>query len=416
LITPGAPFLTCIQAEFTVLAGIVMFLSTRIAFSMALVCGSIAWADQPAPIVIRLNEAAAPGGKPSFDVMHLKPTDLESLAKVQWDRERWNALFSVVVDGGSAVDREKRLPLLGTYRVHDGVLRFEPRFPLQPGMRYRATFEPAKLPKATAAAPAVVAHFDRTKAKPAAPTVVQHVYPSADVLPENQFRFYVHFSAPMSQGQAYQHLQLLDASGKPIPFAFLELDEELWDADGKRFTLFFHPGRVKKGLKPREELGPVLEEGKRYTLVVDRKWNDAQGQPLKEAFRKSFRAGPPEELFPNPKTWSIQAPARGTDQPLHVFFPKPLDHALLHRLIWVTDPQGRRVAGTVTVSDAETRWHWKPKDLWMVGTYHLVVDTRLEDVAGNNVKSPFEVDVFHPIQREVKSETVELPIVIGVRE
>jgi hypothetical protein len=173
-----------------------------------------------------------------------------------------------------------------------------------------------------------------------------------------------------------------------------------------------HPGRVKKGLKPPAELGPILEEGKRYTLVIDRRWNDAKGNPLKESFRKSFRAGPPEDQFPDLKTWRMEAPRAGTVQPLRVTFPKPLDHALLERLLWVTDPKGRRVAGTVAVTDAETRWHWTPKQPWSEGIHALVVDTQLEDVAGNSVKSPFEVDVFHPIQREIKSETVQLPIPI----
>jgi len=36
------------------------------------------------------------------------------------------------------------------------------------------------------------------------------------------------------------------------------------------------------------------------------------------------------------------------------------------------------------------------------------VDTRLEDLAGNNISRPFEVDAFHPVQREVKAETVSV--------
>jgi hypothetical protein len=386
-------------------------------FSFLLLISALASQGTQAPaLTVRLNEAAFPNGKASFDVIHLKPADLESLAKVQWDRDQWTALFAVYVDGGSEAEQAKRPPLLGSYRVQDGVLRFEPRFPLEPGLPYRAVFNPLKLPHPLSQAKEVAVRFARPKAPPAAATIVEHVYPTADVLPENHFRFYLHFSAPMSQGQAYKHLQLLDAAGKPLSDVFLEIDEELWDADSKRFTLFFHPGRVKKGLKPREELGPILQEGKSYTLVVDRRWNDAKGNPLKEPYRKTFRAGPPQEQFPDLKTWKIQAPPPATDKPLRLTFPKPLDHALLERMLWVTDRQGRRVEGTVMVTDAETRWQLTPKRPWAVGTYELVVDTRLEDVAGNSVKSPFEVDVFHPIQREVKSETIKLPIVIGVKK
>ena len=68
--------------------------------------------------------------------------------------------------------------------------------------------------------------------------------------------------------------------------AYLELDQELWDPSGTRFTLFFDPGRIKRGLKPREELGPALEENKQYALAISREWRDAKGNRLEEAFRK----------------------------------------------------------------------------------------------------------------------------------
>src|SRR5207237_1104835 len=130
-----------------------------------------------------------------------------------------------------------------------------------PGIHYRAVFYPAKIPGiAGQRRQSIEAEIFVAKlVKP--PTVVQQVYPSGDPLPENHLRFYVHFSAAMRQGEAYGHVHVLDASGKALDHPFLELDEELWDPQGKRLTLLFHPGRIKKGLKPREELGPILEAG-----------------------------------------------------------------------------------------------------------------------------------------------------------
>ena len=69
---------------------------------------------------------------------------------------------------------------------------------------------------------------------------------------------------------------------------FLELDEELWSPDGTRFTLIFDPGRIKRGLKPREEVGPVLEAGKSYSLVIDRRLARRIGKPA--------RGGVPQDL------------------------------------------------------------------------------------------------------------------------
>ena len=66
----------------------------------------------------------------------------------------------------------------------------------------------------------------------------------------------------MSRGKAYRRVHLLDADGKEVDRAFLELGEELSAPDGKRFTLLIDPGRIKRGLKPRKDLGPVLEQGR----------------------------------------------------------------------------------------------------------------------------------------------------------
>src|SRR5262249_32876469 len=158
---------------------------------------------------------------------------------------------------------------------------------------------------------------------------------------------------------------------------------ELWDPAGKRFTLFFDPGRIKRGLKPREEVGPSLEEGKRYTLVIDRSWPDAEGNPLKETFRKSFRVGKPDDSQPDPKRWKLRAPAAGSRSALRITFPKSMDHALLHRLLWVVDAGGKKVPGKSEVSERETVWLFTPERPWTEGAFSLVADTRLEDVSGN---------------------------------
>src|SRR5262249_11153664 len=140
--------------------------------------------------------------------------------------------------------------MLGTYRVADGVLRFEPRFPVTRGVRYRAVFDPNKLPNQAVKHARVTAEFTVPKPKQEATTILSQVYPTRDRLPENQLKFYLHFSAPMSQGDAYRYIRLLDATGKEVRQAFLELGEELWDPQGTRFTLLFDPGRIKQGLKP----------------------------------------------------------------------------------------------------------------------------------------------------------------------
>ncbi len=300
-----------------------------------------------------------------------------------------------------------KTPMLGKYRVEKDALQFEPRFPLVPGLNYRVE---AKLP----GDPRLRVFLKLPKPPSVATTTVEQVYPTSERLPENQLKFYLHFSAPMSRGEAYSRIRLLNAGGKEVERPFLELNEELWTPDGKRFTLFFHPGRVKRGLAPREELGPILEEGKKYTLVVDAGWPDENGNPLKMAFRKEFTAGKPADEQPDPAKWMLRAPAAGKAEALRVEFPKPLDHALLQRMIWIIDASGKRLEGAIRVSRAETIWEFTPAKPWIAGNYRLAIDTALEDLAGNSIAKPFEVDIFRPVQ-QIKTQIVEVRFKIPIQ-
>ena len=90
-----------------------------------------------------------------------------------------------------------------------------------------------------------------------------------------------------------------------------------------------------------------------------------------------------------------------------------MDRALLDRLIWVEHADATVVPGQVSLGAAETIWRFTPASPWREGDYRLVVGTELEDVAGNSVARPFEVDVTGPISGRVTTKTVALPFRIG---
>jgi hypothetical protein len=345
-----------------------------------------------AVLALPLLAAAAEGSKPAVRLHESK-----GVVRVRVTGVAKTDVVAVYVDRGAKADQ---LAVLGTCKAEGDAVVFEPRFPLVKGVRYRVVVKAGgKQTESTLSLP-------KPESKP---TSVTKVYPTANKLPENQLKFYLHFSAPMGQGDVYKHLSLLDAKGKKIDYPFLELEQELWSPDGTRFTLFFDPGRVKRGLKPREELGPAIEEGKSYTLVIDRAWADAEGNPLKETFKKTFSVGPPDDTQPDVKTWKLKAPAAGGSDALRVTFPKSMEHALSERLVWVVDAEGKKVEGKVELSDRETAWSFTPEGAWGKGKYHLVADTRLEDLAGNSLGRPFEVDVLRPVERKIKTETVKVP-------
>ena len=135
----------------------------------------------------------------------------------------------------------------------------------------------------------------------------------------------------MSRGEAWKRIHLLDASGSAVDHAFLEIDQELWDHGMQRLTVLFDPGRIKRGVLPREELGPALIEGEQYILRIDRDWQDAGGAPLVRGFRKTFRVGPSDRVSPEVNQWKVSSPAPGSSDPLTVRFAAPMDWALLHR-------------------------------------------------------------------------------------
>jgi hypothetical protein len=207
----------------------------------------------------------------------------------------------------------------------------------------------------------------------------------------------------------YDRVRLLDERNRPVLFPFLEIGEELWDRSGTRLTLLIDPGRIKRGLRPREEDGPVLEAGKKYRLVIDKRWRDAAGQPLAENFEKRFSTGEPIETALDPATWKIEPPPAGAKEPLVLRFPAPLDHALLERTIAVHGSNGEPIAGRVTISEQEKTWRFTPEEAWTAGKCELVIDKTLEDLVGNRIGVPFEVDQTGPIEKEVKTELFRLP-------
>ena len=111
---------------------------------------------------------------------------------------------------------------------------------------------------------------------------------------------------------------------------------------------------------------------------------------------------------PIPKPGNFR-PAAATTKALTVTFPKPMDYAMLQRSLWVTGSAGKRVTGTVSTTAEETCWHFIPDRDWQAGAYRLVVEKTLEDLAGNSIGKPFEVDVLHPVQLKVETEKIAIP-------
>lgn len=297
-------------------------------------------------------------------------------------------------------------PLAGNVSTENGTLVFHPRFPLAAGIRYRVVFVPVSGAR-------IERIFD-TPSKSASPTArVDRIYPSADVLPSNQLRVYIYFSSPMSRGEAEQRIHVLDAAGKPLRGVFLP-GQELWDPQNRRLTMTFDPGRIKRDLTSNRAMGPPITEGRRYTILIDREWRDANGAPMVQPFKKVFRGGPAVRQPPDPKSWKLTAPPAGNRTPLIVGFGRPMNYTLLQRMLKVTDARGQ-ISGIVEVGKQETEWRFVPVQPWTPGQYQLVVDNGLEDLAGNKIGQPFDIDVFDKVTERIVTTTSSVPFEVSAK-
>jgi hypothetical protein len=372
--------------------------------------------------VVSFYSSTAPGD-PRLGEVSVYPLDRSLLAAVESSRpsvEQWQRILAVRVatdDTTGARSDSAILPLLGTYAIAADTLRFRPRFPPASGINYEARFDGAALhaqvkrtpPAELTAVTTARWMFDAPHSAPS--TFVREVYPTGDVVPMNLLRMYVEFSAPMSSGHSYDFVKLY-AEGDSLleePFFTGGGAVELWDPEHTRLTVLFDPGRIKRDLKPHEEMGLPLREGKRYRLVIDSAWRDAEGRPLVRSYEKRFRVGPQDRALVRTADWRVTAPRAGTRDSLIVAFPEPLDRALLARLVTVRDSGGTLIAGDVHVSGRETRWAFAPRDPWRRVPHALHVDTELEDLAGNNLRKLFDVAPGDAAAIGVREASVRLP-------
>jgi len=206
------------------------------------------------------------------------------------------------------------------------------------------------------------------------------ISPSGDAVPENLLRIELHVAKPLVAPLAMDHVHLLDAQGRDIPGAFLDLP--LPGDDGRTITLLLHPGRVKTGVGANLALGRALHAGEPVTLVVD-------DPRLIAPIRKRWRVDPPARQGLFASGLVLEAPRAGTRAPLRVRFDSPLTASGLP-LLAIRGPDGERVDGSAVLDTGETTWRFIPDRPWRVGTHALMLHPRLEDVAGNRACAPFE--------------------------
>jgi hypothetical protein len=324
-----------------------------------------------------------------------KQVDLANSISIQWKDSIATGLIiprSFFSDGESESLREAlsvRLkqenpqpPIFGDYVMAVDQIVFQPLVPLTRGLSYEILLHNQPVaaitipPAGSARIPEVVA-----------------VYPSQDTLPENLLKFYLVFSQPMHERQVLQHVTLIADGRDTLPAVFMDLQPALWNRTGTMLTLWLDPGRIKRDLLPNQRMGPPLSNGRHYQLVVFNTWRSKDGIPLQRSFSKNFVVGPRDNNTPSSQAWSVELPRAESKEPLRISLLESLDYVLLQEAINIYDEDNNIVRGEWSSTEEETILNFNPSANWSSGSYHIRIESRLEDLAGNNPNRLFDRDV-----------------------
>ena len=305
--------------------------------------------------------------------------DISAIPNLDAERSRYEYLSVFVKNEAEEYNSN---PVQGLHKVEDGYLVFSPYFPFERGMTYVVRTKSSDTDDSYS-----YQSFQVGKMPPMDEAKVVSIYPSANELPENLLRFYIYFNTPMKKGQMLKHIKLVDENGNMDNHAFMEFKQELWSADGKRLTLLFDPGRIKRGVSTNRELGPALIERNIYQLTISGSWQDVHGQALSVETTKEFVVGPAYRQPLEMKDLVIRKPEADSDGSLIILFDRIMDHALIQSMIQIEDENNERIPGHWGTLEEEKMIQFIPKEPWKKGTYRIIVDSRMEDVAANNINN-----------------------------
>ncbi len=325
---------------------------------------------------------------------------LYTFLRYHHSQDDWNDVFPVRVKGSDT-------NIAGSYTVGDSSVTFSPRFPFAPEVEYHAIFftgqlaqNPNEVYLPVTSATTLSHEFKKARTITLQPEVTA-IFPSADNLPENLLRFHILFSTPMTRGDAYKFVTLRDEYGVEVEKAFLVVDEEMWNEEMTSLTLLLDPGRIKRGLKSNLEMQAPLIEGKQYTLEISPGWKNVHGRTFASSIQKKFTAVAADRDAIRIERWQMEPPRSSKDD-LIVRSDEPLDFVLAQQTVTVEDDRGNRIDGSITISEGERLLIFTPAHAWNNQQYRVCVDSKLEDLAGNNLKQPFDRDLSKAANKSLK--------------
>ncbi|WP_198513461.1 Ig-like domain-containing protein [Confluentibacter lentus] len=313
------------------------------------------------------------------------------------ERISFKSTSSTLEDLSIVLENQPDIPILGDWSNVGDTITFTPVLPFTVGQTY-------KIKNKVEAVYVFKIGPDNIMTS----TELLAIYPTSDAVPENLLKMYLVFSNPMQElGNSLDYINVFDNTSNKEVTVFLELQSELWNKEHNVLTLWLDPGRVKTDLIPNKELGLPIQKDHNYTITINPNWKDAQGQTLNKTHTKTLIVGSRDSEKPNTKNWTIKPPKKDSDEPLTIHFNEALDYFLALESFTVFDPEKSNIAGTFSLANKEHELLFHPNQAWKSGTYTIVVENRLEDLAGNNINHLFDTDLkANNSKVQTKSQTL----------
>lgn len=221
------------------------------------------------------------------------------------------------------------------------------------------------------------------------------IHPKLDTVPENLLKMYFEFAQPMQEVRsALDFISVTDETDGMETKPFLRLESELWNKERNVLTLWLDPGRIKTDLIPNRERGLPLTIGKTYTVVVDSLWKSREGMPLKKSYSKKFHVGPRDDKKPNVAEWRLSMQKEDSLKVLHFNFGEPMDAFLAMETIRMYDIDNQQIKGQFSLLKNASILRFIPDNDWSTKEIEIRVESRLEDLAGNNLARRFDTPLL----------------------
>lgn len=300
--------------------------------------------------------------------------------------KKWLAIYRVVNGKPATIN------VTGFYSLEQNILRFQPRFNLEPEMTYEAV--------AYGHEKAYRKEFSIPKADPSVPKAeVVRVFPLNDTIPSNILHFHILFSQSMSaEPNCYEHVWIMDKQGRKKEMVWKQ--REFWFDDRKLLVLMIHPGRVKRGITYLDTLGEVFKEGEEYTLIVTRNIKDRYQRPIRKEYKRTFIAGPDDHTSPEIRYNSFNIPKAGTIQPLKLSFSEEMDYMSVREGIRIFSADKTPVNGRFIYTASEKVWEFVPSDPWKDEQYEVQFGKTVTDFASNYLHRPFEISSLDELNED----------------